>query len=120
MKKIYLACPYSDDLSYVRHKRFTAVSRIAAILVKAGLLVYSPISMTHPMATYGNMDGTWETWEKMDEWMLGLCDELWVLKLDGWAQSIGVKVEVGLAYERGMPVQFFTTKEIEEKHNGKA
>lgn len=55
---IYLASPYSHPEPRIKEARF----RAAAQLFKRGHLVFCPIAMSHPLAVYGNMDGSWETW----------------------------------------------------------
>ena len=50
----------------------------------------------------------WETWQRFDSFMVGLADELWVLTLDGWKDSVGVKAEVVLALGLGKTVRYVT------------
>lgn len=105
MRLIYLASPYSHPDSKVRHERFEAVCKQAAMMMKDGLLVFSPIAHTHPIASFG-LPGGWEYWQKYDRTMLERSDELAVLKLDGWKDSIGVKAEIEIACEIGLAIRF--------------
>ena len=46
---IYLAAPYSHPDPGVRERRFRAINRAAAALIAEGRIVFSPISMSHPI-----------------------------------------------------------------------
>lgn len=105
-RKIYLACPYSDPDPAVRETRFQAVNRIAARLIREEHIVFSPISMTHPIALNGELPGTWEFWEAQDISFIEWCDLLVVAMLPGWEQSVGIKGEMKRAAEFEKPVVF--------------
>jgi Domain of unknown function (DUF1937) len=47
-----------------------------------------------------------EFWQQHDMAFLSVCDEVMVLKLDGWAQSVGVQAEIAAAKALGKPVSF--------------
>lgn len=100
---IYLASPYSDADPAVEQARFDAVCRAAAVLMRRGLLIFSPIAHSHPIARFG-LPTDWSFWQRYDSAMLTKCDELWVLTLPGWDRSVGVQAEVRLANELGKPV----------------
>ena len=102
---LYLACPYSHEDATVREMRFRVVTEVASYLFKHGLLVFSPISHSHPIAYYGT-PGDWETWEAFDRRMIAACDEIGVLMLDGWEESTGVRAEIAIARELGKPVTY--------------
>jgi len=103
---IYLACPYSHPDASVRRARFRAANRAAARLMAEGLLVFSPISHSHPIAECGELPGNWAYWEAFDRAVLGACSELRVLKVDGYQTSEGIAAEILIARELGMPVTF--------------
>ncbi len=102
---IYLACPYSSPDSAVREQRFRAACRAVVELLRAGEHVFSPIVHSHPLVEY-DLPSTWAFWAGIDSAHLARCDELVVLMLDGWAQSVGVREELRLARELGKPVRF--------------
>lgn len=103
---IYLACPYSDPDDDVQEQRFIAVNKVAANLMNAGHLVFSPISHCHPIARAGGLPTDWEFWEKYDRAMIEYCDEMYVLKLPGWSKSTGVAAERKIAAEFHIPIKF--------------
>lgn len=102
---VYLACPYSHDDPFVRRERFEYASRAAAELMAAGLLVFSPISHTHPIAEHGLPKG-WDFWEKYDRAILGVCKAMIVLMLEGWRESVGVQAEIQIMRDAGKPIHF--------------
>lgn len=103
---IYLACPYSHDDPSVRRERFRLANEYAGRLMNAGLLIFSPISHTHPIAEEGELPLGWEFWERCDRTYLDVCRAMIVLKLDGWAESKGVSAEIRIMDEMRKPVYY--------------
>ena len=63
----YLASPYSHEDYAVETHRFTKVCQAAAHFIGQGLIVFSPISMSHPIHENSpDLDGSWETWSRQD------------------------------------------------------
>ncbi|WP_339026625.1 DUF1937 family protein [Bradyrhizobium symbiodeficiens] len=108
-KIVYLACPYTDASADVREERFRAATRAATKLIEKGLVVFSPITMTHPidieMAGAAGTLGS-EYWGKFDEAFMSACSELAILKIEGWDTSLGVARELRFFEARGLPVWF--------------
>ena len=103
---VYLACPYSHKLYYWRNLRFQAVNRAAARLMADGILVFSPISHTHPIAEAGGLPKDWAFWERYDRAILACCAKVIVLRMPGWEESKGVQAEILIAEEMGIPVEY--------------
>lgn len=103
---IYLATPYNHADPAVRQERFETVNRAAAALMREGKHVFSPISHSHPIALAGDLPKGWEYWEAYDRIMLGVCDTLVVLMVNGWIESPGVSAEIAIAKERGMLIEY--------------
>jgi len=101
---IYLASPYSDPDPGIEQHRFDAVCQAAAALMQRGMLVFSPIAHSHPIARFG-LPKDWAFWHRYDRAFLAQCDELWVLMLPGWNRSVGVRAEMRIAMEMGKPVR---------------
>lgn len=102
---IYLASPYSHPDPAVREQRFRAACRAAVALLHAGQVVFSPITHSHPLAQHG-LPENWQFWERYDRAFLERCDEVVVLTLDGWEESVGVQAEILIARELGKPVRY--------------
>ena len=106
--KVYLASPYSHKSPGVKQARFEAVNKVAARLMAEGYLVFSPISHTHPIALAGKLPGDWKFWEAYDRTFIAWADELWVVKLNCWHLSRGVKAEIAIALNAKKPVRYIT------------
>lgn len=104
-KKIsYLACPYSHPDPNVKAKRHQLVNRITFEFHKLGKLVYSPLTHNIPLIHLSEKENNWNDWELFDKSMLARCDELIVLKIDGWKLSKGVTAEIAFAKEINLPI----------------
>lgn len=102
----YLATPYSHSNPQVRHQRFERVNQIAARLMQSGLMIFSPISHTHPIAMAGDLPLGFDYWEKYDRAILSKCSGLIVLMAEGWRESIGVQAEIRIATELGLEISY--------------
>ena len=102
---IYLASPYTHPDPAVRQWRFEAACRVTAKLMRAGLIVFSPIAHSHPLTRYG-LPGEWQFWQRYDRAHLEACSGLAVLMLEGWKESKGVQSEIAFARDLGKPVIF--------------
>lgn len=105
-KLAYLASPYSHESSRVRQSRYEAVCRVAGRLMREGHLIFSPIAHSHAIAEMCELPGDWEFWQDHDRAILSACEKLIVLQLPGWDLSVGVKAEIKIAEELGIPVEY--------------
>lgn len=107
MKLIYLASPYSHPSAAVREWRYQCNLRAAAMMMKEGYAVFSPIAHSHPIEKFLapiNPDAMHDFWLAQDTEILKRCKEMFVLCIDGWQQSEGIKKEIVVAQEHGIPV----------------
>ncbi len=102
---IYVISPYSHPDLAVRQQRFVAACRAAAGLARDGHLAISPIVHGHPLVEHG-LPSDWLFWQRWGRDLLARCDEMIVLQLDGWIDSIGVQAEIALARALGKPLHF--------------
>lgn len=102
----YLATVYSIHPEGI-HAAFEMAARAAVDLVKAGVLVFSPIVHTHPLAVVGCMDPyDHDIWIPIDTPMMEAASGLIVLKSNGWLKSKGIKMEIKKFREDGKPIFF--------------
>ena len=99
---LYLATPYSHPDPAVREQRFRAACAAAADLIRAGHIVFCPIAHSHPLVEYG-LPTDWAYWERSARAFLERCDEMVVLMLDGWEESVGVRAEIRIAERTECP-----------------
>ena len=105
MSLLYLAAPYSHIDPVIRQHRFRTACRAAAILMKAGVVVFNPLSHSIPIAGYiGEVESDHDFWMSIDIPILQRCDELLIIGLDGWSDSKGVRREMFEALALQKPV----------------
>ena len=111
MSFVYLAAPYSSPDPAIREARVTKISKIAAILMEQGAVVYSPIShghniapMLHPTTAHSH-----SFWMKQDLPLLALASRMFVYCEDGWSVSKGLQEEIGYASALGIPITYIPT-----------
>ncbi len=105
---VYLAAPYSegdktDDLT--REKRYWQITAMAAELMKSNIYTYSPITCGHPMSQVGlKRDFKW--WLDFDFTFIRDANAVFVIEMEGWQRSPGVKAEIKFARDNNIPVFF--------------
>lgn len=91
---IYFASPYtSKDIEIVK-RRFKEVEAATAFFMKAGFAIYSPIVHCHEIAVKYGLPTDADFWYTYNMRFLSVARECWVLKLDDWSESKGVRMEV--------------------------
>lgn len=111
--KIYLAGPYSHPDPAVREERYRALSRAAADLIAMGHIVYSPISHSHAIlacAPEHKLPTSWEYWREADSAFIKWADEVCIVPLPGWRESVGVKAEIDLALQLKKDIVLFSAR----------
>jgi hypothetical protein len=105
---IYLAAPYSHEDEMVRASRALNVSRIAAKLISEGHHIFSPISHGHVIATSSShpMRGDWKYWKDFNQRMILISDEVVVLTIASWQDSLGVQAEIAFAKKHKRQVSY--------------
>lgn len=108
-KLIYLASPYSAN----PQKNYESVLEfVVDYKTRTNEIIFSPIIYGHPIAKYENKNElSFDSWQNFDLTMLSKSDELWVLKLDGWERSEGIKQEIEFVEKRNkVKHQIFNNK----------
>lgn len=105
-KRIYLASPYSSQDSAVRQDRYEEACKKAAELMSQGYNVFSPIAHSHPISQHIGNGLDHDFWLSQDlSFLESWADEMWVLMLPGWEESIGIWKEVNFATEKGIKIK---------------
>lgn len=111
-KLIYLASPYSHPNDYIKFDRFDKVSKVTEKLIKSGIFVYAPITLWHRFAVEYELPTDFQFWGEFDKLMVSRSDEVHVLTLSGWEESVGVQAEIAYAKSVGIPVYYVSYEEI--------
>lgn len=101
----YLATPYGHPSEIVMEDRFRLVTKAALHLNNRGRMVFSPITHNHPIEKQMTLAQRKAfPWQDFDDVMLKMADALILLQADGWYFSVGVRHEITLAGEIGLPI----------------
>lgn len=104
---IYLATPYSHPDPAVMQQRFEEAARCVAVhMARDSRVLFSPIVHNHPIAVMYGLPRGWEFWENWDKQTIERCDELWVVKMEGYDTSKGITAEVVIAKDLNIPVTY--------------
>lgn len=107
---IYLASPYSDPNHAVRETRYIQARVFTLWALNRDLPLFSPIVYGHD---FGQQLGTtFEAWQSLNDAMVKACSQLWVLKIDGWENSRGVKHEITLARQLAKAILYVDPIEV--------
>lgn len=102
---LYLACPYSHPDSTVRADRAVRASEMTARLMGMGYAVFSPVSHGHAVCEISPAVGTDAgSWSYLNDSVLADSDALVVLALPGCIESVGIRQEVAMAADLGIPI----------------
>lgn len=104
----YMATPYSK---YERgpEMAYEEACKCAALLLKRGLFVFSPVAHSHPIAQFGGLDPLChKTWMPLDLALLDECDGLLVVMMPGWKESVGVRLEIERAQKSEKPISYLS------------
>ena len=95
----YLASPYSHPDAKLRELRFHAAMSATAWLIRQRKWTYSPIVHCHELASKHGLPTDAAFWGDYDLEMLSAADGMFVLLIDGWKASQGMKHEIIWAIE---------------------
>lgn len=100
----YLGSPYSKYPEGI-DVAWEDVCVEAALLIKNGIHVYSPIAHCHPIAQLGKIDPyDHAIWLPEQQPMMYAAKGLIILKMAGWEESVGLKHEFQYFADTGKPV----------------
>jgi hypothetical protein len=115
---IYLASPYSHSDPAVVQARVEAAGTCTVNLMVQGYIIFSPIIHCHDIATRLSLPTDHEFWRRYDISMLRLADAMFILDIDGWQESKGLKEEIVFANSAHIPVSFVNQEGLFTQHLG--
>lgn len=110
---IFISAPYSHKEKNVENERYKHICHYAAYLFSNNKLVLSPVMIGHPCLDFAKLPGDFAFWKNYSIELLSKCDELHVLQLDEWKESIGVTYEIGYANEKNIPVKYIKVELVD-------
>lgn len=110
---IYLASPYTHTSELVRQERFNTINKVLAALVHNGYIVFGPITQSHIIAKYLDLEQTsWEYWKDNDTVFLTQAESLMICTMPGWKESVGVTAEIQIAKKLKKPISYICPKTL--------
>jgi hypothetical protein len=103
---IYLASPYSGTEEEQEARFLAAECFVADMLPFSVEAIFSPIVFCHEMAKRHNLPGDANFWAAMNMDYMRAASKIWVLKLPGWEESIGVQDEIRWAHVERKPLMY--------------
>ena len=104
---IYLASPYTHENPLVVADRHRATMAFVAKHLLDGRFVYSPIVYAHTMAMRHVMPISSEWWWAFNKSMIERCSVVWVLCLENYQHSRGMRDEIDYAEFLDKPVKYW-------------
>jgi hypothetical protein len=110
---IYLASPYSHIDPEIELVRYRQITNIAGRLIDKGVVLFAPITQSVAVVKYSRVNSRgFDYWEKFDKEFVSLSDEVWVVVMPGWRESVGVQEEIRYAESLGKPVRYLCPKSL--------
>lgn len=124
VKTVYIASPYTSRRmfpfnkleQYLRYREVTKfIGRLHDLYTHAFI---GPITQSHKTAPFTRTKaGGFDHWRDIDLTFISKSDEVWVVQLPGWDQSIGVLEEITFALKHQIPVHYWSkTKNGYKRH----
>lgn len=114
MKLCYLATPYSKYPAGIEAAFILAAAQ-CALLLKAGIPVFSPIAHTHPVAIHGDIDPySHAVFLPADAPMMDAADVLVVVMAETWQESFGIAHEIEAFTKAGKRIVYMVPDEVPE------
>lgn len=117
---IFVSSPYTfmgkDNVmkQKVEKERYDAVLKFTAQQMKLGKLIFSPIVHCHEAAVRHGLPTDFKYWKTYCNTMIDRSQEMYVLRLPGWADSAGVQAEIAHAEACRIPIKYMDFKEEPE------
>ena len=109
----YMASPYSLYPNGIEAAHRDACAQ-AALLIRAGVPVFSPIVHSHPIAINGHIDPLdHSVWMPADQPFMDCAKGLIVCELDGWDSSYGIGIELAIFKMAGKPIVHMMPGEVQ-------
>jgi capsule polysaccharide modification protein KpsS len=108
MFDVFIISPFTHEDDSIVQQRVELTETYVANLIKQGLTVQSQIAMLYYLTTKHDIPITYDFWRKYCHQMLEACEQVHVLCLDGWEQSVGVDDEIKLARRLNKRITYVT------------
>lgn len=108
---IYLAGPYYHNDPTIIQARMEIMYEILAYFMKREIYCSSPMLM-HAVVKRHNLPNNFEYWDKYSYNLLKGAEGMFVMTLEGWETSRGVRKEIEFCIKNKIPVFFLDIEKI--------
>ncbi|MCK9468404.1 MAG: DUF1937 family protein [Porticoccaceae bacterium] len=115
---MYVGSAYMHPDPSVRAQRCQMVTLATGGLIKKGVVAFSPIAHSHPIASQVDLDGGFETWRYFDLSMIASMELFGMLLMDGFMESKGMAEELRYARLLRKPVYVIGVTQIDRGEKG--
>lgn len=105
---VMVLSPYTDGDYGVVQRRVEQTQDYFMKLLELGMTPFSAIMQCHDVSNRKEIAGTFTQWGKYCLDMMSIADEIHVLMLDGWEESVGVRQEIEHAKSLNLQVSYVT------------
>jgi hypothetical protein len=109
---VYLCTPYGHKNEAVVEKRIRYTAMFSNHLISRGITAISLAIYGHTLVDICGSPSDWGYWSQAGHDLIDKSDELWVIEMDGWDISTGVKGEVEYGLSKGKTIKYFRVEEI--------
>jgi hypothetical protein len=109
---IFVAQPYYHDDPKIRQERVRLGAQYCGALLKQGQMCVSPVMLGTAILEHVDLPGDFSFWDKISFELLEKSTVIYVLMLEGWDKSRGVKAEIERARHLGKSVLFIGLNQI--------
>lgn len=123
IKQVYLASPFSHKSKLMMKARFEEINKIAADLhLKYPHAFICPITCSATLKKYQpKLIGTdFAYWAARDLKFIDTSEELWVVTMESWQDSVGVTAEIQHAKATNKPVFYVDPETLKKTKHPKS
>jgi hypothetical protein len=104
---IFVSGPYSSSDPEVKKARVKAIASACIKIMQDGNIAISPLTFGLSLIEKSeqSLPDSYEFWDRFCREFVATAQEMWVLSLDGYGSSTGVKAEIDAAKELNIPVK---------------
>lgn len=105
-KKVVVVAPFNTPDVELKKKRVHSIAVYCGELFKQGIVPVSALLLGLAIAEHNDLPTDSATWINFSKNCVRGCDELHVLQLEGYLDSIGVQLEITEAMELGIKIKY--------------
>jgi len=104
--KVVVVAPFNTPDVELKKKRVHTIGVYCGELFKQGIVPVSALLLGLAIAEHNELPTDTATWIKFNKGQIRSCDEMHVLMLEGYLNSIGVQTEIAEAIELGITIKY--------------